>query len=62
MSSNNFPKQFIDILGIGKSLLQLTYERFLKICPSENIFVLCNSQYENLVKTRSLELLMLKFC
>lgn len=48
-SRNNFPKQFIDILGIGKSLLQLTYDRFLKICPRENIFILSNEQYSGLV-------------
>jgi mannose-1-phosphate guanylyltransferase len=49
-SRNNFPKQFIDILGIGKSLLQLTYERFLKICPRENVFILSNEQYSGLIK------------
>lgn len=48
-SRNNFPKQFIDILGIGKSLLQLTFERFLKICPAENIYILSNEQYAGLV-------------
>jgi len=48
-SRNSFPKQFIDILGIGKSLLQLTYDRFLKICPKENIFILSNEQYSGLV-------------
>lgn len=48
-SRNNFPKQFLDILGIGKSLLQLTYERFLKLCPAENIFIVTNSQYENII-------------
>jgi mannose-1-phosphate guanylyltransferase len=48
-SRNNFPKQFIDILGIGKSLLQLTHERFQKICPQENIFILSNEQYSSLV-------------
>lgn len=49
ISRSHFPKQFIDILGIGKSLLQLTYERFAKICPAENIFVLTNAQYKDLV-------------
>lgn len=49
-SRNHFPKQFIDILGLGKSLLQLTYERFLKICPNEQIFILTNSDYAGLVK------------
>lgn len=48
-SRNSFPKQFIDILGIGKSLLQLTYERFLKICPNEQIYVLTNEGYADLV-------------
>jgi len=48
-SRNNFPKQFLDILGIGKSLLQLTYERFLKLCPQENIFIVTNSQYEDII-------------
>lgn len=48
-SRNSFPKQFIDILGIGKSLLQLTYERFLKICPNEQIYILTNEGYAGLV-------------
>lgn len=48
-SRNNFPKQFLDILGVGKSLLQLTYERFLKLCPKENIFIVTNSQYEEII-------------
>ena len=38
-SRQAFPKQFLDILGVGRSLLQLTYDRFLKVCPPENIFV-----------------------
>jgi len=49
-SRNHFPKQFIDILGIGKSLLQLTYERFLKICPAENVYILSNQQYLGLIE------------
>lgn len=49
-SRNNFPKQFIDILGIGKSLLQLTYERFLNVCPPEQIFFLTNEIYTDLIK------------
>ncbi len=49
-SRNHFPKQFIDILGIGKSLLQLTYERFVKICPKENIYILSNQQYLGLIQ------------
>lgn len=45
MSRNNFPKQFIDILGSGKTLIRQTYERFLSICPPENIFIVTNEQY-----------------
>lgn len=45
------PKQFLDMLGIGKSLLRLTYERFLKVTDSDKIFVVTNQQYKDLVKT-----------
>ncbi len=44
------PKQFLDILGTGKSLLQITYERFLPLIPMENIFIVTNSAYRGLVK------------
>lgn len=44
------PKQFLDILGIGKSLLQMTFERFLQLCPAENIFIVTNAIYKDLVK------------
>lgn len=49
-SRNHFPKQFIDILGLGESLLQLTYERFLKICPNKHIYILTNADYADLVR------------
>ena len=44
------PKQFIDILGTGKTLIQQTYDRFLKVCPKENIYVVTNEIYTDLVK------------
>lgn len=50
LSRNNKPKQFIDFLGIGKSLIQLTYDRFIKIVPQENIFIVTNQQYFSLIK------------
>ena len=50
MSKTSFPKQFHDILGVGKSLLQLTAERFKKICPKENIYIVTNSDYKDIVK------------
>ena len=49
MSRTTKPKQFIDILGVGKTLIQLTFERFRKICPPENVFVVTNEIYKDLV-------------
>lgn len=43
------PKQFLDILGLGKSLLQMTYERFLPLVPAEQIYVLTQDSYTALV-------------
>lgn len=50
MSTEECPKQFIDVLGLGKSLLQLTVERFEGVCPVENIWVVTNKNYVKLVK------------
>lgn len=50
ISRTAHPKQFIDILGTGKTLIQNTYERFLKIVPAENIYIATNESYVNLVK------------
>lgn len=49
MSKTNYPKQFLDILGTGKTLLQQTFHRFEDICPIENIYVVTSEQYKNLV-------------
>jgi len=49
-SRNTYPKQFLDVLQVGKSLLQLTYERFLNICDKENIYIVSNKKYEALIK------------
>jgi len=50
ISRTAHPKQFIDILGTGKTLIQNTYERFLKIVPAENIYIVTNDIYVDLVK------------
>lgn len=50
------PKQFLDILGVGKSLLRLTFERFLKLVPSERIYIVTNGSYQTLVKEHLPEL------
>lgn len=49
-SRENMPKQFLDILGVGKSLLQLTFERMLAICPPENIYILTKESYEDITR------------
>jgi mannose-1-phosphate guanylyltransferase len=49
-SRTKHPKQFHDVLGTDKSLLQQTAERFYQICPKENIFIVTNKDYEGLVK------------
>ncbi len=48
-SRENFPKQFLDILGVGKSLIRLTFERFTKIVAPERILVVTNKTYKSLV-------------
>ena len=55
-SRSSRPKQFLDILGTGKSLIRHTYERFLNLVPSENIYVVTNEQYRGLVSEHLPEL------
>jgi mannose-1-phosphate guanylyltransferase len=55
-SRMHFPKQFLDILGVGKSLLRLTYERFLNLVPAERILIVTNAQYADLVQEQLPEL------
>ena len=50
MSTADRPKQFIDVLGVGKSLLQLTVERFGNLIKPENIWVVTNQHYAAIVK------------
>jgi len=50
VSRTEFPKQFIDFFGVGKTLIQSTYERFLNICLPENIFIVTNESYIGLIK------------
>lgn len=50
MSRTHTPKQFIDILGDGESLIQKTFKRFSRICPEENIYIITNKSYAEIVK------------
>ena len=52
VSRTAFPKQFIDFFGVGKTLIQSTYDRFANICPPENIFIVTNEIYVDLIKTQ----------
>ena len=49
LSTEDNPKQFLDILGTGKSLIQMTFDRFKQVIPEENIYVLTNSKYKSKV-------------
>ena len=48
MSTPDHPKQFMDILGTGKSLLQQTFDRLSRICPQENILIVTNERYRQI--------------
>lgn len=49
-SRNAKPKQFLDVLGTGKTLIQSTFDRFLPICPPENIFVVTHEEHAAIVR------------
>lgn len=48
MSTKKFPKQFQDILGTGRTMIQQTYDRISEVIPDENIFVITNKEYVEL--------------
>lgn len=50
MSRTDHPKQFLDFLGHGRTLIQQTFDRFAAVCPEENIYVVTNAQYAGLVR------------
>ncbi|GAA3616745.1 mannose-1-phosphate guanylyltransferase [Flavivirga amylovorans] len=49
VSTQDFPKQFHDMLGSGDTLIQKTFHRLAKLIPEENIFILTNERYNDLV-------------
>jgi len=49
LSKSSTPKQFLDILGTGKSLLRQTFERFTPLCPKENFLIVTNAEYADQV-------------
>ena len=50
MSTPDYPKQFIDVMGVGRSLIQLTVDRLKPICPVDNMWVVTNEKYIRIVK------------
>jgi mannose-1-phosphate guanylyltransferase len=55
-SRATYPKQFLDILGLGRTLIQMTYDRFAKFIPKENIYIVTNIDYVDIVKMQLPEL------
>ena len=55
-SREAYPKQFLDFFGTGRTLLQMTYDRFAKIIPAENIYIVTNELYADLIKQQLPEL------
>ena len=51
-SRNSKPKQFLDVLGIGKTLIQTTFERYQAICPPENIWIVTHEEHARLVQSQ----------
>lgn len=49
MSTEERPKQFIDVLGVGRTLIQMTLDRFQGVCPMENVWIVTNERYADLV-------------
>ncbi len=50
LSTPEYPKQFIDILGCGRTLIQLTVDRFKGLCPMSNFWVVTNAAYVDIVR------------
>ena len=48
-SKSDYPKQFLDFFGTGRSLLQITFDRFKDLVPTENIYIVSNAAYKKLI-------------
>jgi mannose-1-phosphate guanylyltransferase len=49
LSKSQRPKQFIDILGVGRTLLQQTFDRFIRLVPADQIFIVSNLEYKDII-------------
>ena len=50
MSTPEYPKQFVDVLGTGRTMIQMTVERFAPLCPIENFWVVTSASYVDIVR------------
>ena len=56
ISTPEFPKQFVDVLGYGKTMIQMTVERFTTVCPMSNFWVVTSADYIDIVRAQLPEL------
>ena len=49
MSTPEYPKQFVDVLGVGKTMIQMTVERFMPLCPLDNFWIVTSADYVDIV-------------
>ena len=52
MSTQSVPKQFVDVMGVGRTMMQMTVDRFMPICPIEHMWVVTGENYVDLVKAQ----------
>ena len=52
MSTQSMPKQFVDVMGVGRTMLQMTVERFIPLCPADHMWVVTGENYVDLVKAQ----------
>jgi mannose-1-phosphate guanylyltransferase len=50
MSTPEYPKQFVDVLGVGRTMIQMTVERFAPLCPLDNFWVVTSADYVDIVR------------
>lgn len=50
MSTPEYPKQFVDVMGTGRTMIQMTVERFAPVCPQENFWVVTSASYVDIVR------------
>ena len=61
ISTQECPKQFVDVLGVGKSMLQMTVERFDGIVSKQNIWIITSSDYKEIIYKQLPEVLKRTF-